>query len=1066
MPGLPDPYEVSCEGPVRPCAERSAMRVLLLLTLILPALPICSGPALAQITTGAVRGKVTDKKGAPLPGVIVTLRNNETGSERGARSNSDGEYAIPDLPPATYVAQATLMEYGAPAQTVVVNLGQTVPVSFVMEPGGGYQETVKVTAAAPLLNTTKTELSTVVTEQEIRSFPLINRDFNDLAKFAPGVKQAAGGQFDPTKKPGIYTPFTTGGTAGRNLNISIDGADNNDNVVGFFVQGFSAEAIQEFEVIQDQYKPEYGRSLGGVVNVITKSGSNEVHGSVFGQFRNQDTRAMNFSEDLNDVPKADSQRRDYGFSIGGPLVKDKLFYFVSAERQGENNPTTLSALVTGFSGTEPSGFPFQIAPPGTTVSRNLDRDLLSMRIDYNISPTHTFWIRWASDKADFANDQGSAQTDPTNDGSSTNSVWSAVANWQWIISSHMINELKVHRNHFENTITSSSPDPLLTLNFDSLALGRNGNTPQATYQNKTQVRDDFTWIAGRHSLKMGIEAIWVDLPDSNFGPADYPTVAFNFNPGVEPAGSMAQGDANGNGVDDGIEALASVTLQSPQLNPGTKYQQYATYFQDDWSLNSLWRLELGLRVDRDQGIFKDAEVGFNREIYECFADPSDAHKCGLDPATPNPSNGPRGFPDFHRTFPGDQTNVAPRLGFVYSVKGESRDVIRGSWGLFYDKLLDNWVVFMRQNLSPFHSPSLPSLQGCNTTTDPTCASTQLLAGTSPVPGYAPLPADLTLANWEDPASGLKAWEQGLTSIQGPGTFNDAVAMPSPDWRTPYTSSFSVGWGHSFSPSLVLDTNVVYRRGYRQIMNPAFAGLNSGRDAPFPVVVDPLTGTASYPGFVFLLTSDGKSEYLSLQTSLKGRYKNFDFAANLNLSRAEGTQDTGTTYSTGGAADIFQGGNIKFTGGNIDSEWGQISGDQLLYAFLYGNYRFPLGFESAAEIAYGTHTAFNGYAGVDLNGDGFISNEEYAGRRGSGHGDDLFNVNWRGSKRFNTGGRSTLEFFVEVFNVLNRVNYSIYVDHRQLDATGGGNVPNPNYETPTGDTITPPRTVQVGFRSAF
>ena len=243
-------------------------------------------PAQAQITTGGVTGKVVDERGSPLPGVLITLRNSETGIERAATSNTDGSCIILGLPPAVYVAQATLPEYGAPLQTIVVNLGQTVPVNFKMEQGGGLEETVKVTAETPLLNTTKTEISTVVTERQIRSFPLINRDYNDLAQFAPGVKQAAGGQFDPTKKPGIYTPFTTGGTAGRNLNISIDGADNNDNVVGFFVQGFTAEAIQEFEVIQDQYKPEYGRSFGGVVNVITKSGSNELHGSAFGTFRN------------------------------------------------------------------------------------------------------------------------------------------------------------------------------------------------------------------------------------------------------------------------------------------------------------------------------------------------------------------------------------------------------------------------------------------------------------------------------------------------------------------------------------------------------------------------------------------------------------------------------------------------------------------------------------------------------------------------------------------------------------------------------------------------------------
>lgn len=1024
------------------------------------------GPALAQITTGGIAGTVVNDKGNPFQGVLVTARNATTGIERSSSTGKDGRYAIPGLPPASYVVQAVAADYGAQPEVVVVNVGQTVTLPITLKPGEGLTERVEVVATPPLLNTNKTELGTVITEHQIRTYPLINRDFNDLAQFAPGVKQAPGGQFDPTKKQGIYTPFTTGGTAGRNVNISIDGADNNDNVVGSFVQGFSAEAIQEFEVVQDQFRAEYGRSFGGVVNVITKSGSNDFGGSVFGTFRNQSMRAANFSEELNGGgEKADSNRYAYGASLGGAILKDKLFYFVAAEKQTEDTPTTLSSNVTEFAGTEPPGYPFQIAAPGTSVNRGLDRKLLTLRLDYHPSPDHLLWLRYSNDHADFENDQGNAGTDPSNDGSSQNRTWSVIANWQWVIGPRMVNELKVHTNDFVNQITSSSPDPLLWLGYDSFSLGRNGNTPQATYQQKLQVRDDFTWIAGRHALKTGLEWIHVKLDDSNFGPKDYVTIGFGFNHGVTPASSFVSGDLNGNGVDDGIEAISTVWLNGAGLNPGTDYDQYNVYGQDDWDLNARWRLSLGLRIDRDQGIFKDAQVGMNAEIYQCLADPSDAHKCGLDPNTPNPSNSPRGVPDFDRTYPGDQTNIAPRLGLVYNVGGKSKDILRGSWGLFYDRLLDNLVTFMRHNLSPFVSPSLPGLQGCDVTSDPTCASTQLLAGTVPVAGYAPLPADFTLFNWEDPASGLREWLTGLSSIQGPITFNDGAAMPSPDWKTPYTSSFSVGWGHAFSSKLTLDTNVLYRRGYRQVFNPALAGRESGRDAPFPVVVDSTTGTATYPGFLHLITTEGKSKYVSLQSSLKGHYTNFDFGVNVNVSKATGTGDTGTTYTSGGAFDLFPGGNIKFTGGDIDSEWGRISGDQTYYTFMYGTYRFPHGFETSMELIYGSVTAFHGYAGLDLNQDGW-NWDDYAGERGGGRGDDLFNVNLRAGKRFKTGKGTVSELYLDVFNVFNRVNYGFYVDHRQLDGTPTDYVPNPNYGKPFGESVTPPRTAQVGFRFTF
>ena len=195
--------------------------------------------ATAQITTGVISGVVVDEKGEPLPGVLITARNPETGYEQAVTSDSEGKYKFLAMQPAVYVLQATMEGYGAPLKTIVVNIGQITRANFALAPGAGLKEKVTVTSAPPLLNTTKSEVSTVVTEEEVRSYPLVQRDFNDLATLAPGVKTAPSGQFDPTKKQQIYSPYTTGGTAGRNINISIDGADNNDNVVGFFVQGFS-----------------------------------------------------------------------------------------------------------------------------------------------------------------------------------------------------------------------------------------------------------------------------------------------------------------------------------------------------------------------------------------------------------------------------------------------------------------------------------------------------------------------------------------------------------------------------------------------------------------------------------------------------------------------------------------------------------------------------------------------------------------------------------------------------------------------------------------------------------
>jgi len=1022
--------------------------------------PLAWSPAGAQISTGGMTGKIVDEKGDPLPGVLITARNRDTGIERAVTTDSKGEYSLLGLPPATYIVQATFTGYGAPLKTIVVNIGQKVPLNFELKPGGGLKEEMKVTAEPPLVNTTKSEISTVVTETQIRSYPLLNRDFNDLAQLAPGVKLSPGGQFDPTKKEILYTPFTTGGSDGRNVNISVDGGDNNDNVVGFFVQGFTAEAIQEFEVVQDQYKPEYGRSLGGVVNVITKSGTNDFGGSVFGYGFDDRLRTRTYAEKLAGTSKSASDRGWWGFSVGGPIMKDKLFYFIAAEKQKGDQPLALNPILTNFSGTEPAGFPFSIAGPGTTVPQSFDRTLWDARFDYQISKNHLFYIRYASDISKFSNDQGDALTNPDNQGSSNNHIWSTLANWQWNIRGNMINELKVFRNDFENGVTSASPDPVLTLAFDQFSLGRNANTPQATFQNKFQVRDDFSWIVGRHSFKTGLEGIRIDLDDSFLGPPATPSIQFTFNAGVVPSQTMVTGDNNGNGVDDGIELIADVTPTNPGLIPGTHYFQYGAYFQDDWEVSDRWRFNYGARVDRDQDVFKDATTGINKAFYECFAHPSNDARCGnRDPNAP----APLGFNGFNNTFPKDPTNISPRVGFVYRVNGEDKDVLRGSWGLYYDKLIDNLVIFMRQNLSPFFSPALPVLAGCDTTSDPNCANTQLTAGTVVDARLAPLPADFTLANWQNSGSGLRPWFNTLTTLLGPATFNDAVFMPTPDWKTPYTSAYSVGWGHVFTPRLSIDSNLIYRAGFHQLTRQSYRGRNSGRESPFPF--DNTGG--GYTGISDFFTTDGKTQYIALQESIKGRWPNFDFGVNVTLSQALGTQDNGGTGPTdGGPVDIFEGGNIRFTGGQIDSEWGKISGDQFLYAFLYGIYRLPMQFQVAGQISYGTKTAYQGFAGVDLNQDGFNSQNEYAGTRGSGLGDDFFDVTLRGSKDFATGAGTKLQVYADVFNAMNRVNHGLFVIHQQLTTSGGSIVRNPQYGKPTGDTLTRPRTVQLGLRFTF
>lgn len=456
-----------------------------------------------------------------------------------------------------------------------------------------------------------------------------------------------------------------------------------------------------------------------------------------------------------------------------------------------------------------------------------------------------------------------------------------------------------------------------------------------------------------------------------------------------------------------------------------------------------------------------------RSFYECLADPANNAVCGRDPATINP---PAGIQGFSRTFPRDPVNVSPRLGFIYRVAGADTDVLRGSWGLFYDSVLGNIPFFNWAANCPDCYPGGPFLIGCDPSDLGSCSSTtRLTAGTVVQSNLPPLPVDFTLYNYvNDPR--LRAWIDSIPSAQGPATFNDGLGfLVSPEWSAPYTSSFSVGWGHAFSPNLAVDTNVIYRHGYHQMRSERYAGGNSGREAPWPAITDPNTGVATYIGDLGILTSDGQTKYYSLQTSVSGRYPKFDFGASLNLSEARGTQDNaGTAPYTAdyGAIDIWDGGNIEYTGGSIRNEWGRTSGSQAVYAFLHGTFRFPRAFQTSAEVAYGSTVAVHPWAGVDVNGDGFDSGNEYAGTRGSGHGGDFFNINLRLAMTFATGKGTHLETFVDIFNLTNHDNYGALVFHRQFDYEGAQISPFPDYLAPVGSTLTPPRTLQFGIRFSF
>src|SRR5260221_3448620 len=273
----------------------------------------CSAAA-AQQTTGTITGRVVDQQGAAVPGATVTAKSPSTGFTRTEVSDAEGVYRLNALPVGIYEVTAELQGFQTVAKKDVdVNVGQIVAIDFPLKVAA-LAETVNVTGASPLIETTSSAVGGLVDVKRIESIPLNGRQFANLAATIPGVGLAF--HTDPTKST-QYSPQINGGN-GRNVNYQIDGGDNNDDTVGGLLQLFPLEAIQEFNFQTQRFKAEYGRSNGGVMNIVTKSGTNQMKGSWFTSVRDKSMNAKTETEILNKVGKQEDKRYQYGGRLGGP----------------------------------------------------------------------------------------------------------------------------------------------------------------------------------------------------------------------------------------------------------------------------------------------------------------------------------------------------------------------------------------------------------------------------------------------------------------------------------------------------------------------------------------------------------------------------------------------------------------------------------------------------------------------------------------------------------------------------------------------------------------------------
>ncbi|HEY0554323.1 MAG TPA: carboxypeptidase-like regulatory domain-containing protein, partial [Thermoanaerobaculia bacterium] len=400
----------------------------------------------AQATGGNLIGRVLDKSGSALPGATITATQKETGLTRNTVSETDGKFRMPSLPAGNYTVQVELNGFAtATAENVTINVSTQREINFDLN-ASTVSETINVVAEAPLVQTTPA-VGAVIDQKQIENLPLNGRQFANLAVLAPGT--SLNYNSDPTK-PGQLTVALNGGI-GRNVNFLVDGGDNTDDTIGGALQNFNLESVQEFNIQTQQYKAEYGRSTGGVLTVVTKTGTNNFAGAAWGFFRKDSLNSETESEKLAGSGKQPYDRKQYGASLGGPIVKDKVHFFATYEKTDRKTSYTIN--------TDPgNGQPVFPSLQGTSVAIPFKDELLTAKVTDNLSPKQFLQVRYGYQK-NTDKYGASSLSAPDSLGTVTNKYSSLLAGHSLQIGSDSLNEFVFQYTKFNNLITADSTAP-------------------------------------------------------------------------------------------------------------------------------------------------------------------------------------------------------------------------------------------------------------------------------------------------------------------------------------------------------------------------------------------------------------------------------------------------------------------------------------------------------------------------------------------------------------------------------------------------------------------------------
>ncbi len=621
--------------------------------------------AQSQASAGSIEGTVTDTHGAVVPDAKVTARNLQTGLTRDATSNSDGLYRLLVLPVGDY--DVTIEKQGFAAirhQGVKVQVGEKLTLDVQLGAAGAI-ESVNVTAEAPIVETTRTQVSTTVNDRAVANLPTNGRNFIDFVLLTPGVV------LDRSRTGDI----SFAGQRGTLNSLQIDGADNNNT---FFGQAlgrtgsgrapyqFSQDAVQEFQVNSNSYTAEFGRAGGAVINVVTKSGTNAFHGTAFEFYRDKALNANTFFNNaagrradgslIRPVPPLHAHQ--FGGNIGGRIVKDKTFFFFDYDDQRRRDPIDVLLGGTRVGSSDPNFAAQQaalaeIATHGVSYNRLFDQKVYLLKGDWQITKSNHFTARW--NHQDFVGGAlensapvGIFTTQSTfehtgNSNVKTDTLTFSLAS---VLTNSVVNEFRFQYARDGEPGTANSDTPELSINQGGLValLGRNNFSPRETTENRYQYIDNVSYTRGKHGLKTGVDVNIENI--LNFFPGFFGGQYF-FNSLADFANRKPLRFT---------QSFAGAGTDGPTTHPDIR--EFSSFVQDDWRVSPRLTFNVGLRYDLQK--MKKPTIS-NPDATLLAA--------GINTGQ----------------LKTDKNNFAPRLGFAWNPLSSNKLVVRGGYGIYFGR---------------------------------------------------------------------------------------------------------------------------------------------------------------------------------------------------------------------------------------------------------------------------------------------------------------------------------------------------------------------------------------------